>query len=390
MLDTIAQQPQLDFSLRRLISEFRSVETERKFQLYHLERSKTSLRTTLVFCSFFYVAFALTDIGVLGYTRVTLILLLGRILVAVTATGGLLLVRIRPDSIAACQIAATAAELVGMVTFMLIVYHRPTEIPWHAMSMCIMLIVVYIFIPNRLINSLAIAFTTTASFIAIVVGIGTLKRADMLTMSMLLLLTNSFGLVAARRYQRVWREEYKVQSLLTQLTVQDPLTGCYNRRHLNEFLLAAELARSRRHGLSFAVILCDIDHFKAINDTHGHLCGDTVLRSFASVLRTLTRQRIDSVVRYGGEEFLLLLPQTKLPGAEALAERLRRSFAETTIDYAGQQIAATASFGVLAVAVAGENEDISEESIIAAADKLLYQAKQAGRNNVQCADLATA
>lgn len=386
MSDATTLQPQLDFSLHRLKLEFRSAETERKFQLHHLERSKTSLRMTLVFCSIFYVAFALTDIGVLGYTRVTLLLLLARMLVAATAMGGLFLVQTRPDSIVACQGAATAAELVGMATFMLVVHYRPTEIPWHAMSMCIMLIVVYIFIPNRLVISLSIAFATTASFIAIVVCLGTLKRADMVTMSMLLLLANSFGLVAARRYQRVWREEYKVQSLLTHLSVRDHLTGCYNRRHLNEVLLAAELARSRRHRLSFAIILCDIDHFKSINDAYGHLCGDAVLRSFAILLQTVTRQHVDSVVRYGGEEFLLLLPQTNRPGAEALAERLRHSFQELPIDYAGHRIAATASFGVLAVSVADCEKDVSEEAIIAAVDDLLYRSKRTGRNNVQSGD----
>lgn len=350
-------------------------------------RTQESLCTTLIFCSLFYVMFAVTDVGVLGYTRDTLLLFLYRLLVAMTATAGLYLVRVRPASIVMCHAAATAAEVVGMGVFMIIVLHRPDEIPWHSMSMCIMLVVVYIFIPNRLILSQGIAVFATAAFIAVVVILGTLKRSDLLTMSMLLLLTNSFGLVAARRYHRVWREEYRVQSLLTHLSVQDYLTGCYNRRYLNEVLLSAELARSRRHGLAFAVILCDIDHFKAINDTYGHLCGDAVIRNFATLLRKSTRQHVDSVVRYGGEEFLLLLPQTDRAGAAILAERLRHSFAEASVEYREQRIVATASFGVLAVSFADGGGDVSEEAIIAAADSLLYRAKKAGRNNVQSDDL---
>ncbi|SED73216.1 diguanylate cyclase (GGDEF) domain-containing protein [Burkholderia sp. WP9] len=350
-------------------------------------RTQESLCTTLIFCSLFYVTFAVTDVGVLGYTRDTLLLFLYRVLVAMTATAGLYLVRVRPESIVMCRAAATAAEVVGMGVFMIIVRHRPDEIPWHSMSMCIMLIVVYIFIPNRLILSQGIAVFATAAFIAVVIILGTLKRSDILTMSMLLLLTNSFGLVAARRYHRVWREEYRVQSLLTHLTVQDYLTGCYNRRYLNEVLLSAELARSRRHGLAFAVILCDIDHFKAINDTYGHLCGDAIIRNFATLLRKSTRQHVDSVVRYGGEEFLLLLPQTDRAGAAILAERLRHSFAEASVEYREQRIVATASFGVLALSFADGGGDVSEEAIIAAADSLLYRAKKAGRNNVQSDDL---
>ncbi|HEX7932944.1 MAG TPA: hypothetical protein VF573_07715 [Paraburkholderia sp.] len=224
------------FAIQPLRVEFRSDEIERNFQVHHLGRNQASLRTTLSFCSFFYLAFALTDAIVLGYTSETLLLLAARMFVAITATIGLYQVRLRPASVITLQLAATAAEIVGMGTFMLIVRHRPTEIPWHAMSFCIMLIVVYVFIPNRLIVSKCIAFLSTAIFIVVVLKTSTLKLSDMLTMSMLLLLTNSFGLVAARRYQRLWRDEYRVQSLLTEQAMKDHLTGCFNRRHLHDVL----------------------------------------------------------------------------------------------------------------------------------------------------------
>jgi diguanylate cyclase (GGDEF)-like protein len=374
-------QSQRDFSIHPLKLEFRSVTTEQEFQQHHLARTRSSLRTTLIFCGFFYVAFALTDAAVLGYTRETAMLLFARLLVAITAACGLYLVRRHPTSILLLRLTATAAEIVGMSTFMLIVWHRPAEVPWHAMSICIMLIVVYIFIPNRLVISLGVAVATTASFIAIVVSIGTLRPADLLTMSMLLLLANSFGLVAARRYHRIWREEHRVQSLLIHLSVRDHLTGCYNRRYLNEVLLKTELARSRHQGLPFAVILCDIDHFKSINDTYGHLAGDAVLRTFSTVLQTTTRQEVDSVVRYGGEEFLVLLPRTDRAGAETLADRLRHTFAQTPAEWADQSVSATASFGVLAIDA--RDGPVSDEAIFAAVDKLLYRAKRAGRNKVQ-------
>ncbi|WOD13693.1 GGDEF domain-containing protein [Paraburkholderia kirstenboschensis] len=382
-MKNIAIQSHPRFQIHPLRVEFRNEDIEQNFQSHHLNRNQASLHTTLIFCSFFYLAFALTDLSVLGYTSETLLLLVARTFVAITAAIGLYIVRARPGSTNAVQLAATAAEIVGMGTFMLIVRHRPSEIPWHAMSFCIMLIVVYVFIPNRLIVSLSIALLATAVFIIVVLHTSTLRWSDMVTMSMLLLLANSFGLVAARRYHRLWRDEYRVQSLLTEQAMKDHLTGCFNRRHLHEVLLPIELERARRHNLSFSVILCDIDHFKSINDTYGHLCGDAVLRNCSAILQRSVRQQFDCVVRYGGEEFLLLLPQTDRTGAADLAERLRRALAKSPTVSSQHSIAITASFGVLAVDLTDGDSHLTEEIIIAAADKLLYRAKTEGRNNIQ-------
>jgi len=376
-----------EFALNPLRVEFSRPEVERDFQLHHVTRSQASLRLTLSFCSFFYLVFALTDVAALGYGRLALLLFVARMLVAITAMLGLQVIRDQPESIAALWLAASAAEIVGMATFMLIVWFRPHEIPWHAMSLCIMLIVVYLFIPNRLLITKIIALITTAAFIVIAVSVGNLTASDALTMSMLLLLANSFGIVAARRYQRLWRDEYRVLMDFKGLSVRDHLTGCYNRRHLHDTLLPMEIARARRHRLWLTLVVCDVDHFKLINDTYGHQAGDIVLRNISSMLQTITRQHVDSVVRYGGEEFLLTLWQTDLDGALSVAERLRAAIAgNPTVDAAGRSIATTASFGVLAVnfSVAGKN--VTDESLIAAADAMLYEAKKSGRNNIQCSE----
>ncbi|CAG2146657.1 GGDEF domain-containing protein [Cupriavidus numazuensis] len=373
-----------EFAIDPLRLEFRSAETELAFQRHHLDRSRASLRLTLVFCSVFYLAFAMTDVAVLGYGREALILFVGRMLVAITATMGLVLIRKQREPIAGLWLVASAAEVVGMATFMLIVWFRPSEIPWHGMSLCIMLIVVYIFIPNRLIIAKGIAIASTAAFVLVAVEKGTVPPAGTLTMSMLLLLANSFGLVAARRYHRLWRDEYRVLMDLKQVSLRDHLTDCYNRRHLHETLLPTEIARARRYQHWLTMVVCDIDHFKSINDTHGHQSGDTVLKHIASVLRATTRRHVDSVVRYGGEEFLLLLPQTGPDGASYVAERLRTSIAGSpTIDGAGRSIEATASFGVLAVDFSVVGSDVTETSLIAAADALLYEAKASGRNSIR-------
>ena len=164
----------------------------------------SSLRLTLIFCSSFYLAFTLTDIAVLGYGRDAFKLFLGRLTVALTRLG------------------ATTAEVVGMSVFMLIAMHRPGELPWHAMSMAIMLVVVYLFIPNRLVYALVVALCSTGAFIALAFSMGRLAPSDMLTMSMLLVLTNTFSFVAARRYHRLWRMEFRAQSILRNLSERPP------------------------------------------------------------------------------------------------------------------------------------------------------------------------
>lgn len=381
-------QSQPTFGIDRLRVEFASQELEQDFQADQLDRVHASLHSTLSFCSLFYLAFALTDVGALGYTRDVLTLFLARALVAVTAFTGLYLIRLRPRSLVAPRLAATAAEVVGMAAFMLVAWHRPHEMPWHAMSMCIMLIVVYIFIPNRLIVAQAIAFASTAVFIVIAVNLANLTASDVLTMSMLLLLANSFGVVAARRYQSLRRDEYRVQLTLKQLSVRDHLTGCFNRRHLYDHLLNAEFSRAQRSGHCLSIIACDIDHFKVINDTYGHQIGDAVLRDIAAILQEKTREHIDSVVRHGGEEFILVLPQTALDDAVQIAERLRGAIAgKATIVGASQRVVATASFGVVAVNFATAVEGATGQTLIAAADALLYAAKKAGRDNIQSSEL---
>ncbi|SDD82871.1 diguanylate cyclase (GGDEF) domain-containing protein [Cupriavidus sp. YR651] len=374
-----------EFAIDRLRVEFRNAKTELAFQRHHLDRSRSSLRLTLIFCSAFYLAFAMTDVAALGYEHVALILFVGRMLVAITAIMGLQLIRSQPEPLAGLRIAASAAEVIGMATFMLIVWFRSAEILLHGMSLCIMLIVVYLFIPNRLIVAKGIAVATTAAFILIAAYKGNLRSSEALTMTMLLLLANSFGIVAARRYHRLWRDEYRVLIDLKLLSIRDHLTGCYNRRHLHETLLPTVIAKARRHKQWLTLVVCDIDRFKSINDAHGHQAGDAVLQHVSALLQEMTRKHVDSVVRNGGEEFLLVLAQTDLDGALLVAERLRATIAGSpTIDGHGRNIATTASFGVLAVNFSAVEGDIADECLIAAADALLYEAKNSGRNSIRC------
>jgi two-component system cell cycle response regulator len=160
------------------------------------------------------------------------------------------------------------------------------------------------------------------------------------------------------------------------LSITDPLTGCLNRRTLEPRLLE-EIERAQRYQRPFSVICLDLDHFKRINDRYGHAGGDAVLCATAEHLRRDTRARLDWMVRLGGEEFLLVQPETVLATALRNAERLRELLETTPVLFEGQQIALTASFGV-----AQWQPDQGTSDLLQQADALLYQAKTAGRNRV--------
>ncbi len=171
------------------------------------------------------------------------------------------------------------------------------------------------------------------------------------------------------------------ETLLDQST-RDPLTGLANRgTTLQELQNRVEL--SRRHGRALAVVMCDLDHFKIINDTHGHGVGDMVLKTFGDRVRSNLRGT-DLAGRIGGEEFLLVLPETELEGALNLAERLRVALCDHPVPVAGSMsLNVTASLGVAQLL----DEDRDGGALLARADHALYQAKRSGRNRIAYREL---
>jgi diguanylate cyclase (GGDEF)-like protein len=171
---------------------------------------------------------------------------------------------------------------------------------------------------------------------------------------------------------------------LRENSVRDALTGCFTRAHSLE-VMDAELRRARRSQSPISVVMFDLDHLKDVNDRYGHLCGDAVLSAVGKRMREVLRGS-DLKCRYGGEEFMVLLPETPLHGARRVAETLRREIAERPIPWSGEALSITASFG-LAQAPPG---DVNVQALIGRANQALFRAKDDGRNCVRIASEATA
>ena len=187
----------------------------------------------------------------------------------------------------------------------------------------------------------------------------------------------TFAILGFTSLSYQWRVRQAAQSLHARATT-DPLTGLYNRSRLLE-IARYEQSQRRRRGGSLSMLIGDIDWFKAINDRHGHAAGDAVLCAVSAALRRAVREQ-DSVARWGGEEFLVLLPDTSLADAAEVAERIRTCVAALRIPAGGEPLGCTMTLGV---AMHAEPEDI--ERCISRADAALYRGKDNGRNRVELA-----
>jgi two-component system, cell cycle response regulator len=163
------------------------------------------------------------------------------------------------------------------------------------------------------------------------------------------------------------------------LSITDALTGAYNRRYLME-QLPRELERCRRYAYPLSVLMCDIDHFKQINDLRGHAAGDDVLQQFAARAQKSIRTNSDWVSRYGGEEFLIVLPETPFEGAMAVAEKIRNLVSSMPFPTRGGDAAVTTCVGVASTGASGPDITLKVDALIRTADECLYRSKQEGRN----------
>jgi diguanylate cyclase (GGDEF)-like protein len=168
---------------------------------------------------------------------------------------------------------------------------------------------------------------------------------------------------------------------LSETTTRDTLTGLYNRSYLVE-KLDSEISRALRHNSPMAVLLLDIDHFKRVNDSYGHSAGDQVLQCVGKVLKESCRV-YDVPGRYGGEEFCVVLPETRIGNTTIVAERIRERLAATSIPVSEGSVIVTASIGIAGVESGPAEGVLSPGALLERADRALYSAKHRGRNRVE-------
>jgi two-component system, cell cycle response regulator len=180
------------------------------------------------------------------------------------------------------------------------------------------------------------------------------------------------------RFSYVDENEEAALKKIYEAALYDGLTGIYNRKYLDE-RIESELGFALRHGTELSLVLLDVDHFKLVNDTHGHLAGDAVLKGLTAVIGRELRAE-DVLARYGGEELVVLLRSISLEGAITLADRLRLAVSQSPMQFGALAIPVTVSGGVASLRCCGERRD--KEALFGMADARLYVAKKTGRNRI--------
>ena len=185
--------------------------------------------------------------------------------------------------------------------------------------------------------------------------------------------------VTKRELQQSIEERQEALQKLAVIALTDDLTQLMNRRAMNR-QLARELERKKRYDFHASVLLIDVDHFKQVNDTHGHDCGDYVLKKFSELLTDELRE-VDYISRWGGEEFLIILSETELTKAEQVADRLLSKISHSPINYHSESLKVSFSGGLIEI-----DAKLNIEENLKKVDELLYKAKQNGRNQIACSD----
>jgi diguanylate cyclase (GGDEF)-like protein len=384
-----------EYEISIYLTEFKNRRTEDAYQR-HIQNIVTGqLRIVLVIWAAILLLFAVPDYTALGTTRPFFYLLSYRLIIALSLM--LVIVNIRPDTdFFKISKAVTVVVFAGITGFMLFFYFRPEVTYWIIGLIMIQIVFLMMFVPIRFI--LAVAGGLYAVVITMVTNwyMGA-TPVNLIELFFILMLPFVLGSATAMRLGISQRRQFALlletekinrelaieidrrralEHQLKEMASTDHLTGLANRRKY-EVLFTHEIQRARRSGSPLSVCIMDLDHFKNINDTYGHGAGDEVLRSLAQLMKHKLRP-MDVVGRLGGEEFIILLPETNVEQAAIIATRLLDALAATEIDVGKAVIKVTATIGISALLT----HDTDFNTIIARADEALYRGKNAGRNRV--------
>ena len=383
------------YRLSALWAEFADSDTEQAFRRDMQPMVVRQLRVALRVWAGLLLAFGLLDLQALGWTQDFYILAACRSLQAFMLLTLSFMLGRRPEW-ASSGYVVTTLEIIGFILFMPIYFLRPDISTLTIAVLGLMLLTMFLFVPNRLSLTLLAAMV---GMLLAVVGVALNGRGlDVVIGAIFILalpsITGFFGAQQlhkvqrrqyamfnqARRANKELKEEMQRRQLLEEelkrQATTDPLTGLFNRRQY-EMLFRRERERCRRQGTTICVAMGDLDHFKALNDQLGHDSGDIALQHVAKLFVSQLREG-DVVGRFGGEEFIILLPDTDIAEAAMVIERLRKALDTNPVPLPDQQWNLTATFSVSAVL--DSETDIVET--LRRVDAGLYQGKRGGRNQV--------
>lgn len=384
------------YTISKWLAEFADRDTELAFQEHIQHMINRQLRIVLIVWAVLLLLFAMPDFQALGVTRPFYYLLAYRVVIALALLLVVLNIKSKTDFFKISYIV-TAIVIVGFTGFMLLFYFRPDIVTWIVGVIMIQIIALMMFIPIRF----SLAFV--GGLYGVVITLATRwamgsSKANLIGLFFVLMLPFVLGAATAMRLGISQRKQFALLSQtekinqelaleidrrralelkLTEMAATDPLTGLYNRREY-EMLFMHEIERARRADSPLSVCIVDLDHFKKVNDTYGHGAGDEVLRRTAGLLKDKLRS-MDIVGRLGGEEFIILLPQTTIDQAAMIGNRILEALAATDIDTGAAIIRITATIGISQMIPSDPNFN----AIIQRADEALYRGKETGRNRVE-------
>lgn len=362
------------YTISKLTGQFLDKNLEQQFEESFLKRSKNYVRRTVLIIGSLFFLFLVYDFWANSPFPVRLTLFLCRLGFFVFS----LFFYVKPDFFLSYPsvIKLTLYELISITLFLVIlmVYEQPHFFA-QALAINVFVLGIYFLVPNLLYSKVLLSLFTFLGFIVISLIKYRPSSFEIISVAVYLSLAIFFSTIASYSLSKYKRLDFVNKQYFMELSTKDQLTNIFNRLKFNE-ALKSQLELARRYENTFSLIMFDIDHFKHLNDQNGHIFGDKVLIAVASLVQKSIRE-VDVFARWGGEEFVILLPRTHCHEASALAERLRKSICEES---RMEEINLTCSFGVTSF-----TDQDNEDSIMNRVDIALYKAKENGRNVVVAA-----
>ncbi|QJQ98804.1 GGDEF domain-containing protein [Halomonas sp. PGE1] len=377
-------------------AEFRDPALEALFKRSILAHHACQLRLALCLIAGLFLAFAVADYSVLGLGGDFATLLIARLATVAACLAVALAVWRRP-AVAHRVLPINLVSLLCLSVILMTILLRPIHTGIHVASLVVASMAFYLFLPNRLPWMLVGNAYLLVGFLTVSLVGSSLPPMLVMTSLLLLLFVNLLGWLTILHLKRLKREQFallleerhinrrlkeeirerkELEARLRYMACTDGLTGVANRRHVFE-LAGQELRRARRDGTPLSICMVDVDLFKRLNDLHGHAVGDMVLTSVAGCCRSVLRE-CDILGRYGGEEFVIVLPLADLATAAAVGERLRRRVSGLALPMLGQQAQLSVTVGISQIAPGESRLD----PVLLRADRALYAGKARGRNRV--------